>query len=67
MTAIEWLAEQIKTKHDKSFIEFYASEIEQAKEMEKQQIIEAYADGRISVVKHQIISYEDYYNETFKK
>ena len=38
MTSIEWLVETITSKHDKSFIEFYKAEIEQAKEMERQQI-----------------------------
>jgi len=60
-TAVEWLVEQIKTKHDKLFIEFYASEIEEAKEMEKQQIIEAF---------NKSVPFkfgEQYYNETFKK
>jgi hypothetical protein len=60
-TAVEWLVEQIKTKHDKLFIEFYASEIEEAKEMEKQQIIEAF---------NKSLPWEfgeQYYNETFKK
>jgi hypothetical protein len=37
-TAVEWLVNEIQTKHDKSFLEFYGSEIEQAKEMEKEQL-----------------------------
>jgi hypothetical protein len=37
-TAVEWLVEQIM-KHDKSFLEFYGAEIEQAKEMEREQKI----------------------------
>ena len=61
MTAVEWLIEQI-LKHDKSFIEFYNAEIQQAKEMEKQQIIDAkdcwFEDERDG---------EQYYNETYKK
>ena len=39
-TAVEWLVEQIKQNVHNSFEEF-ESLIEQAKEMEKQQIIEA--------------------------
>ena len=41
--------------------------IHKIKEMEKQQIINAYADGRMSVIDREIISYEQYYNETFNK
>ena len=37
-TAVEWLVEQIM-KHDKSFLEFYGAEINQAKDMEKEQKI----------------------------
>lgn len=36
-TAVEWLANEIMTKYDKSFLEFYGSEITLAKEMEKEQ------------------------------
>jgi hypothetical protein len=66
-TAVEWLAQQI-LKHDKSFVEFYNAEIQQAKEMEKQQIIEAH--GLIAKLQedgsHKLISGETYYNETYK-
>jgi hypothetical protein len=55
MTAVEFLVQQI-LKHDKSFIEFYNAEIQQALEMEKQQkekmyseedLKEAFAMGRL--------------------
>jgi hypothetical protein len=36
-TAVEWIVNEIQTKYDKSFVEFYGAEIEQAKEIEKQQ------------------------------
>ena len=39
-TAIEWLSQKINDGHDSSFIEFYGAEIEQAKQMERQQMIE---------------------------
>ena len=38
-TAIEWLVEKITKDHDKDFSSFYKAEIEQAKEMEKEQKI----------------------------
>ena len=44
-TAVEWLVERITKQHDKEFDSFYRAEIEQAKQMEKQQIIDAYDDG----------------------
>ena len=61
MTAVEFL--ESKIFGDKIFS--LSKVIEQAKEMEKQQIIDAYADGRISVVNREIISYEQYYREKY--
>ena len=72
-TAVEYLVKefsnilgkiQTETLQDSIFL---INAIEQAKEMEKEQIIKAYADGRISVLNREIIRYEQYYNETFKK
>ncbi len=63
MTAVEKFIENI-LKHDKSFVEFYNAEIQQAKEMEKQQIMEAYDYGQAIPP----FDYaEKYYNETYKK
>jgi len=59
-TAVEWLVEQIM-KHDKSFLHFYGAEIEQAKEMEKEQIIDAYETSHISMM-----TAEQYYRETYE-
>ena len=67
VTAVEFLIQQI-LKHDKSFIEFYNAEIQQAKEMEKQQIIDAHVTGHnasSSTIKQH--DAEQYYNETYKK
>ena len=70
-TAVEWLANEIMTKHDKSFLEFYGSEVTQAKEMEKQQIIDAHGNqqkksGGVSNYTY-ILTGEKYYEETFNK
>ena len=62
-TAVEWLVEQIM-KHDKSFLQFYGAEIEKAKEMEKEQIVNAYNDCEWTG-DHE--DGEQYYNETFKQ
>jgi hypothetical protein len=34
--------------------------------MHKQEVIDAYSDGRMSVINKEIIYAEQYYNETFK-
>ena len=76
LTAVELLIEEI-SKHDKSFKEFYGSEIDKAKQLEKEQIIEAYNEGGISAIddyndtecgrESSALSAPDYYNETFKQ
>ena len=66
MTAVEWFVEQIRNN---KFIG--ASEqievIYQAKEMEKQQIIEARQSGIYATINGKSISNIDYYKETYKK
>jgi hypothetical protein len=69
MTAVEWLVEQIFNDVDlKDSILKLA--IQQAKEMEKQQIIESYCQGCFDITQDEYIfpreTSEDYYNETFK-
>ena len=74
-TAVEWLEEHIKKV---SWIDKKLSErmdiIQQAKEMENEQIMEAYMKAKLecidtfglNVMKHKIINdTEQYYNETF--
>ena len=64
-TAVEWLVNAL-VKHDRTFREFYGAEIEQAKEMEREQIIIAFCEG----YDHDGESYDDaetsYYNRTYK-
>ena len=67
-TAVEWLVEQIKQNVHNSFEEF-ESLIEQAKEMEKQKIVEARITAPLlpSIDKSIYLNEaEQYYNETFK-
>ena len=60
MTAVEWLVNEIQSFGiDTKFIN---NAIEQAKEMEKQQIIDAFFDGAYDADN---ISGEQYYNETY--
>ena len=58
MTAVEWLCKQYHLKQD---IEI----VKQAKEMEKQQIIEAYDKGEFNCGMNKTA--EEYYNKTFKR
>ena len=65
-TAVEWLVEKITNRQNGVFDGLpYLSVDEaynQAKEMEKQQIIDAYNEGDI-----QLVNGEQYYNETFRE
>ena len=71
-TAVEWLVEKIiedkliDVKNGHQFIHLQSI----AKEMEKEQIIKAYKDGRSDLAsnfhKSLNMSIEQYYNETFK-
>jgi len=72
-TAVEWQFEQLFNSFEKfnngecTFNEFLKRNLEireQAKEMEKQQIIDAYRTGFLS---EDIKLAGDYYNETFNK
>ena len=61
-TAVEWLIEKL----DQNFDYVADTLIEQAKEMEKEQIINAFKEGNLYhgwALKHEP---EQYYNETFK-
>ena len=77
-TAVEWLVEQLARKHNEfqalTFYYDHKDEIEQAKQMEKEQIINAFGEKR------QFIGFSDnntfgitektgqeYYNETYGK
>ena len=61
MTAVEWLVQKYFVDYNILISEL---EFQQAKEMEKQQIIDAYQIGIIDGLNHQP---RDYYNETFNK
>jgi hypothetical protein len=63
-TAVEWLVKEL-LKHDKSFLEFYAAEISQAKAMEKEQIIQFADKYDAYVVQGGTLTAEQYYNKTY--
>jgi hypothetical protein len=61
-TAVEWLYDQIENK-GKSIYEI----LEQAKAMEKEQIVDAYWKGvETELYERPFRTSEQYYNETFK-
>jgi hypothetical protein len=60
-TAVEWLLQAIEGKNGKEFSSYYLEFIEQAKAMEKEQIIKAVLDGYRS---HPYMA-KQYYNETY--
>jgi len=62
-TAVEWLVDILELSNPSKQ---YQAEIQQAKEMEKQQIIDAYWDGGQDIPLTEKRC-EQYYNETFKQ
>jgi len=67
-TAVHWLIEQVHSdQYQMAFGQTYISIelVEQAKQMEKEQIIEAYFSGDEDAVDNPLITAEQYYNETY--
>lgn len=69
-TAVEWLVEQLAKKHNEfqalTFYYDHRDEIEQAKQMEKEQIIKAYANGVVNEISiYNTITGEEFYNQTY--
>jgi hypothetical protein len=64
MTAVEFIEQQYNYNSKLTAVDFY-----QAKEMEKQQIIDAYVNGDIDAGIYAATkkNAEQYYNETFNK
>jgi hypothetical protein len=62
-TAVEWLADNLHYLHSTKWDDI----LEQAKEMEKQQIIDTYDAGQLHFWPDEFLQRgEYYYNETFK-
>ena len=65
-TAVEWLIEQVNHfSWNNVIIDIPKEIIEQAKEMEKQQIMDAFKYGELPKL-FRIISAEQYYNEEYR-
>ena len=66
MTAVEYLSEQMRLTNIEGLRIKLWDAIEEAKEMEKEQIKDAYYKGGDDLTKMNFIESEQYYNETFK-
>ena len=71
-TAVDWLYNNLKShfEHDGDLLECVQMSMQQAKEMEKEQIIDAHIEGQRVFDKHPHTQWtngqaEAYYNETF--
>ena len=70
MTAVEWLVEEIKTLIDNGYVfnpKWEETMIEEAKKMEKQQIINTWYDCKLSIIEKNPTDADQYFNETYKK
>jgi hypothetical protein len=67
-TSIEFLIEKVKSKDWQDMFIWHKEEVfQQAKEMHKQEIINVYVDGKISIALDDNIDHKQYYSETFNK
>jgi hypothetical protein len=72
-TAVEWLVKELNNLHPDLILSLKMWDdinnlITQAKQMEKQQIIKAYANGVVNEISiYSTITGEEYYNETYNK
>jgi hypothetical protein len=67
-TAIEWFVEQLEEFGSDDFKIVFKNQFEQAKAMEKEQIMDAYWNGTIDIDKKDaLIEAEFFYKETYKK
>jgi 2,4-dienoyl-CoA reductase-like NADH-dependent reductase (Old Yellow Enzyme family) len=67
-TAVEWLLNAIETKNGEEFSSYYSEFIQQAKELEKEQIINAHGDEQSKLQDDgtwKVQTAEQYYNETY--
>jgi hypothetical protein len=62
-TAVEWFVKELFKKID--YIQVDPKLIEQALAMEKEQIVNAWYDCKLSIVDKKPMDAEDYYNETY--
>lgn len=63
-TAVEWLVDEL-TENGIQHLDMADDIIQQAKEMEKEQIVDAYCESRMRVIEKNIITAEQYYTKTY--
>jgi hypothetical protein len=63
-TAVEWLTEKLRTEFGFAFSD---NIFEQAKQMEKQQIIDTFQNSRILSITNNCSSGKQYYNKNYKQ
>jgi hypothetical protein len=68
ITAVEWFNQQLVDRQNgKGDSRSWNEILQQAKAMEKEQIIESRNNGIVNTLKGYSISNEEYYNETYNK
>ena len=67
-TSVEWLYNNLKShfEHDGDLLEVVHFSLEQAKAMEKEQIINTFKEAQVLVVLDDTKRAEQYYNETYE-
>lgn len=65
-TAVEWLVEKLKSQGLLIGDPDNLIAVREAKAMEKEQSINDYCNGRMSVIEKKVISAEQYYTETYE-
>jgi hypothetical protein len=66
-TAVEWLEKELNYIEENAYTSYIDLKINQAKEIEKEQIIEAYETAMETDIYNEPLKIgKDYYNETFK-
>lgn len=66
-SSVEWLINEIAEKYNFRIAAFYSQEIQQAKELHRQEITDAYAEGAENEFAMGSVSRSDYYNNTYGK
>jgi hypothetical protein len=62
-TAVEWLVKQLEGVYESDYLNKL---VEQAKEMEKEQIIKAHTNGWNKGIQNELITSQEYYKETYE-
>jgi len=67
-TAVEYIIDKVKSTEWQDMFIWHKEEVfEQAKKLEKEQIMNAYNDGRICIKPLDVMVEEEYYNQTYNQ